>query len=194
MKKFILFIVLILSGLSVGCEELENVQIDMRGYNAIEIPEGTLIPVMNTQEISTQYCPEGYKVKFIVTHDMYMKDTNIIPEESEIYGYVEDLHDPVVGTNASMKIKVTKLVLPDGVSIPIKGYLYNANGNMFGGGISEPVKYIKMPQRQTKVHYTTRQIKPAYGRKMGTHTVIKTGSNELVVLTGPAEITHTFTN
>ena len=39
-----------------------------------------------------------------------MKDTNIIPEESEIYGYVEDLHDPVVGTNASMKIKVTKLV------------------------------------------------------------------------------------
>lgn len=194
MKRILIIIGLILSISGIYAEELENISLDVRDYNAVEVPAGTFIPVMNTQEISTQYCPEGYKVKFIVTNDMYMHDTVIFPKESEIYGYVEALHDPVIGTNASMKIRITQLVYPDGVSVPIKGYLYNSNNNIFGGGISEPVKYIKMAQRQVKVHYTTLQIRPSYKRKMGVHTVIPTGSNEIVVLTAPAEITHTLTN
>ena len=174
--------------------EMEDVQLDMRGYDAIEIPAGTFIPVMNAQEISTQTCSEGYKVKFIVTNDLYMHDTNIIPQESYIYGYIEKINSPIVGTNAAMKIRVSKLVYPDGVEIPIKGYLYNSNNNVFGGGLSEPTKYIKMAQRQQKVYYTTLQIKPSQGRKMGSHTTIPAGSNEIVVLTAPAEITHTLTN
>jgi len=195
MKKSFILLSLIFILSSIGfCEEFQNVQLDMRGYNAIEIPEGTFIPVMNAQEISTQYCSEGYKVKFLVTNDLYMHDTNIIPQDSVIYGYIEKINDPVIGTNAAMKIKVTKLVYPDGVETPIKGYLYNANNNVFGGGISEPVKYRKMAQRQVKVHYTTLQIKPTYERKMGVHTTIPAGSNEIVVLTAPAEITHTLTN
>lgn len=174
--------------------EVQDVKLEMRDYDGIEIPAGTFIPVMNAQEISTQYCDEGYKVKFIVTSDLYMHDTNIVPKESVIWGYVENIHAPVVGTNASMKIRVANLVYPDGVELPIKGYIYTANNNMFGGGLSEPVKYIKMAQRQLKVHQTTLQIKPAQGRKMGVHTVIPSGSNEIVVLTAPAQITHTLTN
>ena len=192
MKK-ILIIIGILLMLPVRAE-MEDVQLDMRGYDAIEIPAGTFIPVMNAQEISTQTCSEGYKVKFIVTNDLYMHDTNIIPQESYIYGYIEKINSPIVGTNAAMKIRVSKLVYPDGVEIPIKGYLYNSNNNVFGGGLSEPTKYIKMAQRQQKVYYTTLQIKPSQGRKMGSHTTIPAGSNEIVVLTAPAEITHTLTN
>lgn len=174
--------------------ELQDVKFDIRDYSSIEIPAGTFIPVMNAQEISTQYCSEGYKVKFIVTNDLYMHDTNIIPQETAIYGYIEKINDPVVGTNAAMKIRVSSLVYPDGVEVPIKGYLYNANNNVFGGGMSAPVKYIKKAQRQVKVHYTTLQLRPAQGRKMGEHTTIPAGSNEIVVLTSPAYITHTLTN
>ena len=195
MKKFIYILSLILMTSTVAfSEELHDVKLDIREYNAIEIPEGTFIPVMNAQEISTQYCSEGYKVKFIVTNDMYMHDTNIIPKESAIYGYIEKINDPVVGTNAAMKIRVSRLVYPDGVEVPIKGYLYNANNNVFGGGLSAPIKYIKMAQRQVKVHYTTLQVKPSQGRRMGEHTTIPAGSNEIVVLTSPAYITHTLTN
>lgn len=175
----------------VSGADLQNVQLDMRGYDTVEIPAGTFIPVMNTQEISTQYCPEGYKVGFLVTTDMFMYDNNIIPKDTEIYGYVENIHAPVIGTNASMKIRVAKMVLPDNTEIPIKGYIYNANNNVFGGGISEPVSYRKVAQRQIRVHYTTLQVKPVYERKMGTHTVIQTGANLIVVLTAPAEIIHT---
>ena len=174
--------------------EVENIQLEMRGYDAIEIPSGTFIPVMNTQEISTQYCSEGYKVKFIVTTDLYMHDTNIVPLDTEIYGYIEKINDPVIGTNAAMKIRVSKLVYPDGVELPIKGYLYTSNNNVFGGGMSEPLRYRKMAQRQIKVKATTLQLKPTYERAMGEHTTIPAGSNEIVVLTAPAQITHTLTN
>ena len=192
MKKILILIGILLA--IPAYAEMEDIRLDMRGYDAIEIPAGTFIPVMNAQEISTQTCSEGYKVKFIVTTDLYMHDTNIIPQESYIYGYIEKINDPVVGTNAAMKIRVSKLVYPDGVELPIKGYLYNSNNNVFGGGLSEPIKYKKMAQRQQKVYYTTLQIKPSQGRKMGTHTTIPAGSNEIVVLTAPAEITHTLTN
>ena len=191
MKKFLMLLGIIFIANCAYSADIQNVQLDMRGYDSIEIPSGTFIPVMNTQEISTQYCPEGYKVEFLVTTDMYMYDDIIIPKDTEIYGYVENIHAPVVGTNASMKIRVAKMVLPDHTEVPIKGYLYNSNNNVFGGGISEPVKYHKIAQRQLKVHYTTLQVKPVYERKMGTHPVIQTGANLIVVLTSPAEIIHT---
>lgn len=190
MKKLLLLLGIFLITTCVQAAEMENVQLEMRDYDTIEIPAGTFIPVMNTQEISTQYCPEGYKVKFIVTTDLYMYDTIIIPKDTEIYGYIEKINDPVIGTNASMKIRLSKMICNEGHEIPIKGYLYNANNNIFGGGISEPVKYRKVAQRQQKVHYTTLQVKPVYERKMGTHTTIETGSNEIVVLVAPAQIIH----
>lgn len=191
MKKFLLLLGILLITNCVQAVELDDIQLEMRDYDTVEIPAGTFIPVMNTQEISTQYCSEGYKVKFIVTTDLFMYDTIIIPKDTEIYGYIEKINDPVIGTNASMKIRLTKIVCSDGCEIPIKGYLYNANNNVFGGGISEPVKYHKIAQRQQKVHYTTLQVKPVYERKMGTHTTIETGANEIVVLTAPAQIIHT---
>lgn len=194
MKKILLILGILLITPDVQCAEIQNVQLEMRDYDAIEVPAGTFIPVMNTQEISTQYCSEGYKVKFLVTTDLYMHDTAIIPKDSAIYGYIEKINDPVVGTHASMKIRVSKLVYTDGVEIPIRGYLYTSNNNLFGGGISDPVAYKKMAQRQVRVRATTLQVKPTYERKMGEHITIHSGSNEIVVLTAPAQITHTLTN
>ena len=191
MKKLLILLGILLIHNCVRSAELEDIRLEMRDYDTVEIPAGTFIPVMNTQEISTQYCSEGYKVKFIVTTDLFMYDTIIIPKDTEIYGYIEKINDPVIGTNASMKIRLSKIVCQDGCEIPIKGYLYNANNNIFGGGISEPVKYHKVAQRLQKVHYTTLQVKPVYERKMGKHTTIGTGSNEIVVLTAPAQIIHT---
>ena len=86
------------------------------------------------------------------------------------------------------------MIYSDGYETPIKGYLYTSNNNLFGGEISEPVKYEKMAQRQQRVKRTTIQLRPSYERKMGNHTVIPTGSNEIIILTAPAIVTHTVTN
>ena len=187
--------------LSTQATELDNVQLPMRDYDSIELVAGTFIPVMNTQDISTEYCPEGYKVKFIVSNDMFLHETNIIPKGSELYGYIEDIHEPVIGTHASMKIKITKLVLADTFEIPIKGYIYTSNNNMIGGGLTEPAEYIKMPhwQQRFQGRFWTRrsatlQIRPGPTRKMGEHTRVNAGEEGIVILTAPAWITHTLTN
>lgn len=62
MKKFFLILSLFLSIGFVQAEELPNIQVDLRDYHGIIVPTGTFIPVMNTQEISTQTCSEGTKL------------------------------------------------------------------------------------------------------------------------------------
>lgn len=202
MKKFILALILLL-GINIYsiATELDNVQLPIRDYDGIELPAGTFIPIINTQDISTQYCPEGYKVKFISTNDLYMYDTNVIPKGTEFFGYIEKINEPVVGTHASMKIKITKLVLQDTFEIPIKGYIYTSNNNLIGGGISEPAEYVTVPHYQQRFQGrfwshrgATLQIRPGGKRKMGEHTRVNAGEEGIIVLTAPAWITHTLTN
>ncbi len=182
-------------------ETLPSVQLNMRGYDEITLPQGTFIPVLNTQEISTETCPEGYKVKFIATNDLFMYETNIIPRDTEFYGYIEKINEPVIGTNASMKIKITKLVMKDGFEIPIKGYIYSSNGNLIGGELTPPAEWVKMPHYQSKYQgiswnhrAATLQIRPGGKRSMGQATKITAGDQQIIILTAPASITHTLTD
>jgi len=202
MKK-VLSTLFIIFGLTLysTATELDNVQLPMRDYDGIELTTGTFIPVMNAQDISTQYCPQGYKVKFIVSNDMFLHETNVIPKGSELYGYIEEIHEPVVGTHASMKIKITKLVLSDTFEIPVKAYYYTSNNNLIGGGLTDPAEYIKMPHWQQRFQgkfWTRRaptlQIRPGSTRKMGEHTRINAGEEGIIILIAPAWITHTLTN
>ena len=203
MKKFIFTLVLILGfGTNVLAEDqIDNVQLPMRDYDGIEMVAGTFIPVINAQDISTQYCPEGYKVKFISTNDLFLYDTNVIPKGTEFYGYVEEIHEPVVGTHSSMKIRISKMVLADGFEIPLKAYIYSSNGNLIGGGLTEPAEYRTVPHYQQKYQgrfWTRRgptlQLRAGAKRKMGEHTRVNAGEDMLIILTSPTWITHTLTN
>ncbi|MBD5402433.1 hypothetical protein HDR58_06495 [bacterium] len=182
-------------------KELELPQLEMRDYDEIILPAGSFIPVINLQELSTETCPEGYKVKFISTNDLFMYETNIIPRNTEFYGYIEKINEPVIGTNASMKIKITKIVIRDGFEIPIRGYLYTSNNNLIGGELTEPAEWIKMPHYQSKFQgiswnhrAATLQIRPGGKRSMGKHTRIPAGDQQIIILTAPAPITHTLTD
>lgn len=197
MKKVVLALAIILSFGAISmvqAEEFENVQLELRDYSEIEVPAGTFIPVMAMAEISTAVCNEGYKVRFITTNDLYIKESNVIPKDTYIYGYIEELHEPVVGTNASMRIKLTRMVYADGCEIPMQGYVYTSNGNLIGGGISEPVKWVRMPHYQDRFHYVNLSLRPSHERKMGVHTTIQSGSQQIVVLTAPIYVSHTLIN
>lgn len=196
MKRFVLVLAAILSlgTPQVLAEEFEDIQLELRDYSEIEVPAGTFIPVMATAEISTADCNEGYKVRFITTNDLYIKESNVVPKDTYIYGYIEELHEPVVGTNASMRIKLTRMVYADGCEIPMQGYIYTSNGNLIGGGISEPVKWVKMPHYQDRFHYVNLSLRPSMERKMGVHTTMQSGSQQIVVLTAPIYVSHTLIN
>lgn len=205
MKAFKIIILLVFSILTIETvsfsQEIDTVKLEMRESEGVALPAGIVISVINMQGISTEDCPIGYKTKFVTTNDLYIEDSNVIPENSEFYGYIEEIHEPIVGTNASMKVKITKLILPDGYEMPVKGYLYSANNNLIGGELTAPAEWVKMPHYQDKfqgiswIHRgATLQIRPGGTRSMGVHTNVPAGERRLIILTAPTNFTHIYSN
>ena len=172
-------------------------EFQLRDYDEFDIPEGTHIPVISLQEFSTAYCEEGDEVSFKTTSDIFLYNKNIIPAGTILKGYIDDKHEPIIGTHASMKVFVNKMYLPDGYEVPIKSYIYTSNNNLIGGGLTAPAKYLKMPHysRWTMFRaYSVTQYVPGEQRKMGEHVTISAGADLIVVLTQPIHLTHTKLN
>lgn len=179
------------------CSVVFASEINLRDYDEFDIPAGTHIPVISLQEFSTAYCEEGDVVSFMTTSDIFLYNKNIIPEGTKLTGYIDKKNEPIIGTHASMRIFVNKMYLTDGYEIPVKAYIYSANNNIIGGGITEPAKYIKVPHYQRWVMFrafSVNRYAPGGERKMGEHVTISSGANLIVVLAQPIHITHTVIN
>lgn len=142
MKKFIVILLLMLFSFSSAAE------VALRDYDEFDIPAGTHLPVISLQEFSTAYCEEGDKVYFETTLDIYLYNKDVIPAGTKLAGYIDKKNEPIIGTNAAMRVFINKMYLPDGYEIPIKAYIYTSNNNIIGGGLTPPAKYIKMPHYQ----------------------------------------------
>ena len=178
---------------SVVSFAVEDLQ--LRDYTPITIPQGTFVQVMNLQEFSTSYCDDTTKLKFAATDDTYLYDTNIIPKGTVILGEIEKMNEPIVGTNASMVVKLTKLQLADGFEIPIKAYLATSNGStLLGGEVTKPKSYKKLPHYQEGLYKGTLMWVPGPELQMGEHLTIAAGATLLMIFDAPAYITHTLTN
>ena len=192
MKKFIiLFVSLFLFGMGFASEPR------LRDYDEYDIPSGTHIPVISMQEFSTAYCEEGDTLSFQTTSDMFMFNKKIIPEGTILKGYIDKKNEPIIGTHAAMRVFVNKMYMSDGTEIPIKAYIYSANNNIIGGGITEPAEYIKIPHYQRWVMfraYTVTQCVPGAKRRMGEHVTISSGANLIVVPFEPIHMAHTVIN
>jgi hypothetical protein len=171
---------------------------DLKGYSGIYIPEGSFIPVENTADISTEFSDTGSSVRFIGTNDFYLNDVNVLPRGTEFFGTVEQVHEPVIGTNGSMIIKMFQAKYPDGFVQPISGYIYSSTSNKYliGGELTDPETYDYMPAYYAGFEPITGYLKsvPGASRKKGQNTVIKAGEDRLIILTHPLFITHTLIN
>ena len=191
MRVFFTVLILLIMNYTIASE------VQLRDYDEFDIPAGTHIPVISLQEFSTAYCEEGDEVSFKTTNDIYLYNKNVIPAGTILKGYIDDKHEPIIGTHASMKVFINKMYLPEGYEIPIKSYIYTSNNNLIGGGITAPAKYIKMPHYQRWVMfraYSTTQYVPGAQRKMGEHVTISSGADLIVVLTEPVHLTHSVMN
>lgn len=217
MKKFVLLFVFIfvLTSCNIYAEEstieqqsvvpvneqneLPEVKVELREQAGVEIPAGIVVPVINMQEVSTQTCPVGYKVKFVATNDLFIGDIKVIPENTAFYGYIEKINEPVIGTNASMKVKITKFIFPDGYEQNIKAYVYTSNDNLIGGELTAPAEWVRMPHYQDKyqgiawIHRgATLQMRPGGKRSMGVHTNLPVGERHLIIFIAPSYLSHTI--
>lgn len=192
MKRIVFLALLFIfaTGLAGFAEE----KFELRDYDGIEIPKGTFIPVINSQEISTAYCDVGATVRFVAADNLYLYETNIIPKNTEFFGIIEKINEPVVGTNGSLVIFINKLRYADGFEIPIKAYIYTSNGNVIGGELTAPSVYDKVAHYQQGLGTGTLQYVPGATRRMGDHTVVTSGADMMVILVQPVFITHTLTD
>ncbi|MGM9994381.1 MAG: hypothetical protein ACI37R_06600 [Candidatus Avigastranaerophilus sp.] len=168
----IIFLAFFISGMCVRAEELNQ-----QG-NAVR--QGTFIKVMVPEEISTLTSDIGDEVWFINTQDMYIYETNAIPENTKIYGEVEDVKEPVQGRDATLKIRIYKMITPDKKVYRIKGHIYSDNDNYIGGKETAAVYYRKVP------HYNFRlkpflQAAPLKVLEMGRHTIVKPGEELFLI-------------
>ena len=188
---YIFIVVFILNALvSFAVDDLQ-----LRNYTPIVVPAGTFIKVINLQEFSTEYNDDTTKLKFAATDDTYMYDTVVVPKGTIILGEIEKVNEPIVGTHASMVVKLTKMQLPDGFEIPIKGYIYSGKpGYVLGGTVTEPESYKKLPHYQEGLYKGTLRWIPGPTLKMGEHLTIAAGAELVMVFDKPAYITHTLTN
>lgn len=189
MKKLFFIFILFIFGMICFADDNAG----LRDYNGIEIPKGSFIPVMNTQEISTAYFDVGSKVKFISTSDLYLYDTNVIPRGTEFFGYLEKINEPVIGTNASMVIKITQLRLSDGVEIQLKGYIFVNGSTIIGGELTTPTSFDKKQSLRQGFKNMSGFV-PGPERRMGEHKIIASGADLMILLTAPLFITHCVTN
>ncbi len=156
--------------------------------NNIIIKKGTFLKVMSERQISTQEADIDDGVSFINAYDMYVEDTNAIPQNSVFYGIIEDLKEPVQGTNGALKIKITKFITPDKRTVPIDGYIYNENDNYIGGELTAPMYYSKTPHYIEGFGGGVLQYSPVNIRHPGKHTVIKPGAELFLILNSDLKI------
>ena len=171
---FILFLIITISS-TVFAEEL-------RTETYLKIPKGTYIRVINQKLVSTQLADEGDIVTFINPTDIWLGETKVIPKRTIFEGFIEELNEPVQGTNGALKIKMNKLILPQGDTLDMDAYVTLKGSSTIGGEMTPPMEYAKMPHyiNYPGVYKGVLQYVPGKKKFFGQHTVIKPGA-ELVL-------------
>lgn len=146
----------------------------------LKIREGTFTKVMTRDEFSTLTADIGDEVTFINTQDMFVYETNAIPENTVFYGEIEDVREPVEGKDGALKISIYKMITPDKKVYRLLGHIYSENDNYIGGKNTGNAYYHKVP------HYTQGlspmlQVAPLNIYDMGKHTVVKPGAELFVI-------------
>ncbi len=167
----LLFIILI-SHIYVNAEDLSD---------SLKIRKGAFIKVMNPVEFSTLISDIGDELCFINTSDLYLYETNVLPQNTKIYGEVEDILEPIQGRDGAIKILINKIITPDKKIYKVKGHIYSENDNYIGGKPTQSIYYRKVP------HYTMRmkpmlQAAPLNVLELGKHTIVKPGAELFIIL------------
>lgn len=176
MKK----ITIIILSLFCLCGILSKVSASETEQKLLKIREGTFAKVMTRDEFSTLTADIGDEVTFINTQDMYVYETNAIPENTIFYGEIEDIREPVEGKDGSLKILIYKMITPDKKVYRLSGHIYSENDNYIGGKNTQSIYYHKVPHYNQGLKPML-QVAPLNVYEMGKHTVVKPGAELFVI-------------
>ncbi len=179
MKKLcgIISFVLILFSSSLLISKAET----SKSENIQKVRAGTFIKVMPREEFSTLTADIGDELIFINVQDMYVYETNAIPQNTIFYGEVEDVREPVAGKDGAIKVAIYKMITPDKKVYRLTGHIYSENENYLGGKDTAPIYYQKVPH-YIKGLRPMLQAAPLHIYEQGQHTIIKPGEDLFLIL------------
>ncbi len=187
MKKLLLIILIVLGFCAPAFCDYISDDIDLRPSKTIYLPKGTFIKVTNIKELNSQFLDDGDDVTMMSTFDVYIGETNVIPQKSIFYGIIEKVREPVQGTNAALVIKLEKFVTPDGLTYNINGYISPNGSTLYlGGERTPPLYYTRMPHysrwKMNRWKVGAAQYCETNTREYGRHTIVRPGAELILVL------------
>lgn len=180
MKNLIIAVFLIL----FATQNVFAYEDELREPAPILLQKGSFIKIMNIRTISTAIADEGDEVSFIVPTNVWCGEALVFPKETMFYGFVEELNEPVQGTNAAIKLKINKAIFPDGREYMLDAYVTKNGDVKLGGELTPPMEYARIPhyiEFRSSVSKGVLQYVPGNKRFFGNHLVIKPGV-ELVLM------------
>ena len=171
---------LFLSFISLVCLTLLAVH-SVDEQQCVAIKAGTFIKVLNLNEFSSLMADADDELMFLNTQDMYIYETNVIPENTRIYGVVEEVLEPVEGKDGAIKVSIYKMITPDKKVYRVKGHIYSENNNYIGGKETASIYYKKVPHYNFGMKPMLQAV-PLNVFEMGKHTVVMPGAELFVIL------------
>lgn len=100
----------------------------LRGY-LVSVPAGASLPVITTQELSSNTLTQGQLIQLALGSDFYYENKLIAPAGSTITGTVTTCKKATWGgINGKLKVNFTQITTPQGVQIPINGIIKTNDG------------------------------------------------------------------
>lgn len=147
----------------------------------LKINSGSFIKVMSLEETDTLKADISDKIKFINVNDVYVLEDNAIPKNTIFYGVIEDVREPVRGTDGALKILIDRMITPEGKEYDIKAHIYNPNDNYTGGKTAPKAYYRKVYTHSFRLRPMLQAV-PLTVLENGRHTVIRPGTEFFIII------------
>lgn len=173
MKKFIILLICCILSFFVNSNAKDD--------DIIKIRQGTFIKVIAREEINTLTIDKNDIFSFVNLEDMYIYETNVIPQNTIFYGRIEEVREPVEGMDGAVKIYIYKMISPEKKSYNVKAHIYSDNDNFIGGRRTASAYYHKS-YSHSKGFKPMLQVVPLNIFEMGRHSVIRPGTELFLLL------------
>jgi hypothetical protein len=108
------------------------------------LPKGSLVKVYAKIPLTTAELQEGSEVFFVAPADVWVCEKKAIEKGDIFRGYVDNLKMPILGVNAAMSVKITKIVDKYGDERDFKGKIIFFGSSILGGNLTYPASYNKV--------------------------------------------------
>ena len=181
MKRFFTILLTIIIPV-FAIQSISFAETNLRNYKSIQLAKGSFLKAISQRDISTSTAKVGDVQYFTNPEDVFVGESKIIPKNSVYLGEVEQIIEAVEGINASMKIKIYKVITPDRKEYAIDANVYKNGSTMIGGELTEVAYYTRIPHYAGTCKKGVLQFVPTSIRAMGRPTVIRAGDEVTFII------------